>query len=1107
MSKALTVYKASAGSGKTFTLAVEYIKLLVKNPQSYRHILAVTFTNKATEEMKMRILSQLYGISKQLPESNDYMERILESTDLSAEQVSERAGLALHLLLHNYNYFRVETIDTFFQSVLRNLARELDLTANLRVGLNDTQVEEQAVDRLIDRLTHSDVMLQWILKYIMESISEDRSWNIIGQVKQFGRTIFRDYYKEHSLTLNQKLDEEGFLEGYMGQMRQIKKSAAEHMQQYADSFFDTLQSEGLSDSDLPYGKSGVAGFFYKLRNGQLDEGIVGARVADCQGDPSKWYKKSADNRDHIHALADSTLIPLLRQAMEDRPRQYRLFKSADLILRHLNQLRLLGSIERQVRLMNEEANRFLLSDTQQLLHSLIKDSDSPFIFEKIGTQLEHVMIDEFQDTSTVQWQNFKVLLEECMSHADTENLIVGDVKQSIYRWRSGDWRLLNAIDREFLHADQVMDILPLKTNYRSERNIIDFNNAFFTEAARQEYEQQQELYPSGSEQLRHAYADVAQDIPQKRAQNGYVNVQLLPANDYHEQMLATLGDAIAGLLERGVAPRQMAILVRTNRYIPLIADYLAEQMPQVPIVSDEAFRLDASTAVCLIVQAMQLLTHPDDILSKATVAKIYQRSVLGNKAADNELFIVGRPLDDLLPEAFVQHTDDLLQLPLYELAERLYSIFQLERLNEQSAYICAFYDQLNKFTQDESTDITAFIREWEETICAKTIQSTETDGIRILSIHKSKGLEFEHVIIPYCDWRLEHADILWCHPHEAPFDALPIVPVDYSGKQMMGTIFEHDYLDERLQNTVDNLNLLYVAFTRAEKSLFVIGRRDDKSSRSVLVQNVVTQLKLPNATLDGEEDAEAPLTFTYGNLVHSSPQERSVAMQSPTERSVAMQSPAELSGVLQSPQERIVAMPSKTSNVFLAPVTPKQLTLETFEPLTEFRQSNQSREFIEGDDQESSLSYIKMGSVLHEVFSTIRTTADIDRALQQLQHDGVLYDDEVTREKVSALLRKRLESPRVKDWFSDRWQLFNECKIIFFEDGVMKERRPDRVMTDGRETHVVDFKFGNPHEEYHEQVREYMSLLRSMQMPRVRGWLWYIYINKVEEVREDEDLD
>ena len=1076
MVKQLTVYKASAGSGKTFTLAVEYIKLLVKNPQNYSHILAVTFTNKATEEMKMRILSQLYGISKQLPDSNDYMERIQESTGLSVQQVSERAGIALHLLLHNYNYFRVETIDTFFQSVLRNLARELDLTANLRVGLNDTQVEEQAVDRLIDRLTHSDVMLQWILKYIMETISEDRSWNIIGQVKQFGRTIFRDYYKEHSQTLNQKLDEKGFLDAYMSQMRQIKKSAVEQMQQYADTFFDTLQSEGLSDSDLPYGKSGVAGFFYKLRNGQLDEGIVGSRVSDCMGDPTKWYKKSAVNREHIHTLADSTLIPLLGRAVTDRYQQYRLFKSADLILRHLNQLRLLGSIERQVRLMNEEANRFLLSDTQQLLHSLIKDSDSPFIFEKIGTQLEHVMIDEFQDTSTVQWKNFKVLLEECMSHVDTENLIVGDVKQSIYRWRSGDWRLLNAIDREFPHADTVMDILPLKTNYRSERNIIDFNNAFFTEAALQEYEQQRELYPSGAEQLKHAYADVAQEIPPKQEPNGYVNIQLLPSKDYNVQMLTSLGEAIGELLENGVLPQQMAILVRTNRYIPLIADYMAEQMPQIPIVSDEAFRLDASTSVCLLIQAMQLLTHPDDNLAKATVAKIYQRSVLGNNAADNELFIAGRQLDDLLPEAFTQQAAELQQLPLYELTERLYNIFQLDRLNEQSAYICVFYDQLNKFTLDESTDITAFIREWEETICAKTIHSTETDGIRILSIHKSKGLEFEHVIIPYCDWKLEHADILWCKPQEAPFDALPIVPVDYSGKQMMGTIFEHDYLDERLQNTVDNLNLLYVAFTRAEKSLFVIGRRDDKSSRSVLIQNVLSQLHLPNATLDGEEDAEAPLTFTFGTF----PQPESAKPET--------ESPA------------IKEHGKKNENVFLAPVTPVHITLETFEPQTEFRQSNQSRDFIEGDDQEPTLSYIKIGSVLHEVFSTIRTTDDINRALLRLQHDGVLYDDEVTREKVADMLRKRLESSRVRDWFSDRWQLFNECRILYFEDGIMKERRPDRVMTDGQETHVVDFKFGNPREEHLEQVREYMSLLRSMQMPHVRGWLWYVYKNKVVEV-------
>ena len=380
--KALTVYKASAGSGKTFTLATEYIKLLVKNPMSYRTILAVTFTNKATEEMKMRILSQLYGIWKQLPDSSDYMEHIVKSTGFSESQVSRQAGEALHQLLHNYSYFRVETIDTFFQSVLRNLARELDLTANLRIGLNDNQVEEQAVDQLIDSLTHTDVLLQWILKYIMETISDNHSWNIIGQVKQFGRTIFRDYYKEKSGELNKVITQKDFLPNYMSQLRQIRSDALQHMKEIGDHFFDVLASEGLSETDLSYGKTGVASFFRKLQNGQFDEGIIGSRVIDCKDDASKWCPKKSSRAEFIQSLADSTLMPILEQAIAEQPLQWKLYKSSDLTLRHLNQLRLLDSIEQKVRMMNDEANRFLLSDTQQLLHSLIKDSDSPFIFEK-----------------------------------------------------------------------------------------------------------------------------------------------------------------------------------------------------------------------------------------------------------------------------------------------------------------------------------------------------------------------------------------------------------------------------------------------------------------------------------------------------------------------------------------------------------------------------------------------------------------------------------------------------------------------------------------------------------------------------------------------------
>ena len=1077
MVKPLTVYKASAGSGKTFTLATEYIKLLVKNPTSYRNILAVTFTNKATEEMKMRILSQLYGIWKQLPDSDSYLQRIMEDTGYSEETISLRAGEALHHLLHNYNYFRVETIDSFFQSVLRNLARELDLTANLRIGLNDTQVEEQAVDQLIDSLTHTDVMLQWLLSYIMEKISDDRSWNIIGQVKQFGKTIFRDYYKEHSNLLKQKIEEKGFIEAYVKQLREIRKDAQERMKELSNSFFEILEAEGLTVDDFQYGKSGVAGFFLKLQNGQMDEGIVGNRVLDAMGDPTKWYAKKHPRAEAIYMVAEASLIPLLRNAIEERPRQYRLYQSADLTLRHLSQLRLLGSIEQKVRELNEEANRFLLSDTQQLLHALISTSDSPFIFEKIGTQLEHVMIDEFQDTSTVQWQNFKVLLQECMSHHHAENLIVGDVKQSIYRWRSGDWRLLNAIDREFPYADEMVEIRPLETNYRSERHIVDFNNAFFSEAARQEFARLEEENPEGAHQLQHAYADVRQQVPAHRKATGLVNIRLLPDEDYQEHTLSLLVETIQQLRQQGIALSDIAILVRTNKHIPTIADYFAVHLPDVRIVSDEAFRLDASVSVCLLVQALHLLTHPDDLLAKATVAKLYQRSVRCETVAEQDLLIKDRPLDELLPEAFTLHTSELLQLPLYELVERLYAIFDLQRLDEQSAYICAFYDQLNQFTQDNSTDIDAFVREWDETISRKTIQSDINNGVRILSIHKSKGLEFNHVIIPFCDWRLEMPDILWCEPGAEPFNALPIAPIDYSEKQMKGTIYESAYLDEHLQNTVDNLNLLYVAFTRAVHSLFVIGQRNSKSNRSALIENVLPEIKLDGAQLNGQDDEQEMIAFSYGSFEDSEGSGNAKESEAP-EKSKG------------------------STNVFLQPVTPEPITMESFAIKTEFRQSNRSRDFIAGDDEQHELNYIKMGSVLHEIFSTIHTTADIPQALLQMQTDGVLYDDEVTREKLTSMIKKRLEDNRIKDWFSDRWKIFNECTILQIgANGEVVERRPDRVISDGTETHVIDFKFGRPKAEYSEQVGEYMHLLSQMQMPNVRGWLWYVYSNKIEEVK------
>ena len=1073
MVKPLTVYKASAGSGKTFTLATEYIRLLVENPTSYRSILAVTFTNKATEEMKMRILSQLYGIWKALPESDSYLKVIEEKTGYPTQTIRERAGQGLYNLLHNYNYFRVETIDTFFQSVLRNMARELDLTTNLKIGLNDQQVEELAVDQLIADLSATDVLLQWILKYIMESISDEKSWNVISKIKRFGCTIFKDEYKNVSQALEQKMEEQGFFERYTTQLREIKKAAEERMKEIGESFFDTLEGEGLSIDDLSNKSRGIAGFFLKLQKGVFDPSIENASVANCLGNPGKWCANGHPQRDFIVSLAESVLGNILRFAVEERSRQWYLYKSADLTLRHLNQLRLLGSIEKKVRELNENNNRFLLSDTQQLLHALIEGSDSPFIFEKIGTQLEHVMIDEFQDTSTVQWQNFRVLLDEAMSHEGSSNLIVGDVKQSIYRWRSGDWRLLNDIEQQF-HEQQIIT-LPLKTNYRSEREVISFNNHFFRHATELEYLAQKELNMGEAEQLKKAYADVVQEIPENREDAGEVRVTLIPLKAYQEQTLQQVADTISALTARGVPQQAIAILVRINSQIPTIAQYFQNEMPEVNIVSDEAFRLDASAAVNLLVAALRLLTHPDDQLTKAAIIKLYHIDVLKEQTEDNELLLSTNDLDQLLPEAFLSQREQLLTMPLYELTERLHAIFELERLNEQSAYVFAFYDQLASYVSENTADIDSFLSTWEESLCGKTIQSKESNGVRILSIHKSKGLEYDYVICPFCDWQLEkpNGQILWCRPEEEPFSDLPIAPIDYSSKQMMGTIYERDYLHEHLQNTVDNLNLLYVAFTRAKKGLYAIGKRGAKNSRSVLIEQCLPLVaqEMPEAVISGLEDEKGMLVF------------EAKAQGSKTAAKDKQKTP--------------------NKNPFLQPAKPVDVDFHFMESRVDFRQSNRSQAFIEADesDETERLNYIQTGSVLHQIFSTIRTTDDIEDALKQLQFEGVLYDEQITPERITKMLRKRLQDQRVADWFSPHWTLFNECTILCTENGAVKEKRPDRVMTDGKKWVVVDFKFGSQKPEYLDQVREYMQLIRTMQPEaEVSGYLWFVYSNVIEEV-------
>ena len=1083
-SYALTIYKASAGSGKTFTLSVEYIKLLIKDPQSYRSTLAVTFTNKATEEMKLRILSQLYGIWKLLPDSKSYIDKIKEDLDVTEEYMSERAGIALHNIVHNYSYFRIETIDSFFQSVLRNLARELDLTANLRIELNDYQIERNAVDELINSLDENSELLTWIMEYIRENMDDDKDWNVIGNIKRFGENIFREYYKTNSKKLNERLLEEGFFKQYTTKLRQMRNEAEVEMQNEAAQFFDALNHNGIEIDDLNNGKNGPAGYFIKIKKGIYNNTIVTKRLQKVldEGSESSWVKQksSKETQDIVRELANSTLTPLVHHAEDVRQKNWYIYGSAVLTLRHLNQLRLLNSIENKVRMMNVEQNRFLLSDTHTLLHSLIRDTDSPFIFEKIGNYLENIMIDEFQDTSTVQWQNFKVLLEECMSHGEQQgNLIVGDVKQSIYRWRSGDWRMLNNIEREFPYLNSMLNVCSLDTNYRSSRRVITFNNAFFKRASELEYADQKSSTPdtSSPEQLKKAYSDVAQKVPSFRDNHGYVSINLLPNEDYRQQALQKTAEAVSLLLDSGANYSDIAILVRSNDIIQLIAEFFANELPDVKIVSDEAFRLDSSVSVNIIVNAMLWLTHPDNILAKAYIAKAYQTYVLEKSEQEtNKLLATAEGIDSALPCALIDKRNDLLTMPIFELAEQIYTLFNIGNIKGEDAYLYAFYDALTDFIANNTADIDSFVEEWNDSIAEKTIQASAIDGIRIITIHQSKGLEFEHVVIPFCDWTLEKGNTIWCTPQVEPYNELPLIPVDFSASQMKGTIYEFDYNEEHLQNCVDNLNLLYVAFTRAASSLFVIAQRDTPSSRSYIVEQAITDIKLEGSSLDGDpSDKKAELLFSYGELE-----------------------------IVETKAKK------KSDNIFTPEVENMNVDMATFSNKVEFKQSNKSRDFVADDDENTDdddrkqLSYIKTGKILHYLFSTINTTDDIDTSLAQLEMDGFIEESGTNIKRLRDMLHKRFSNRQVADWFSSRWTLFNECTILDYDAATdtVREHRPDRVMKDEKtgEVVIVDFKFGSPRPEYVEQVNRYKALTQNMGYPNVKGYLWFVYSNRIEEV-------
>ena len=1061
----LLVYKASAGSGKTFTLATEYIQLLIKNPRAYREILAVTFTNKATAEMKERILGQLNGIAIQDIHSDGYLRVIKEKTGFDEDLIRERAKEALNFIIHDYNRFRIVTIDSFFQSIIKNLSRELNLGANLNIELNSKEALNDAVDTIIDSLNQKEnqAMLNWILNYIKEQIDEAKKWNITKEIKKFGAKIFDETFIEKGDELRIKLKNPENIVQYRRKLDKMLKEQEDTMLKQANRFFEILEQNGLEESDLSFGRTGISSYFLKIANKKLTNDIFNPRAQKCLDDPSNWASKTNKRRKEIVTLASTTLIPLLEETEKMRKKANIIINTCLFSKKHINNLQLLDAIDQELHEENKQKNRFILSDTNALLHHFVTSDDSPFIFEKLGSSINHIMMDEFQDTSRLQWKNFKFLLLNGLSQGYS-SLIVGDVKQSIYRWRHSDWRILNSLNDK-------LEQFPIKsetlsTNRRSAGNIVRFNNLLFKDII-------STIQPK-DEGLQNAYKDVEQQ-PFKHPDKGFVQVTFLDSSntDYIQETCKLLIGTIDSLIKDGAKTKDIAILIRVNKHIPVIAEYFS-QYSNYRIVSNEAFELQSSTSIKMLIHALRYLIDSDQRIPRKQLLLDYLEHV--KKESVNKHEVLTNEMEELLPERFRNSMVQLRQMPLYDLLQELYSIFEINLIPDEDAYICAFFDKVMNYLKENSSDISSFLNYWDEELCTTKIPSGEIDGIRILSIHSSKGLEFKHVLLPFCDWEQEikpnQPHEIWVSPNEAPYNDFSILPIDYK-KDMAESLYHQDYLEEQKQLYVDNLNLLYVALTRAEQNLFIIGDYNSKKrykSVSDWIKSSMENLSLSQPDfihmVSGDQSDDKRIVYETGKVfIDKEDRDEYDSLNKVTKKPTSM-----------------------------------PISLHSYKNKIEFKQSNKSHEFITREISKRE-KYIEQGKLLHYVFSTIHTKKDVDLSISQLRMDGIIASNEQEKE-IRELTEKALNQPEVQEWFDGTKELFNECTILYKNnEGELLTKRPDRVMVIGKDAIIVDFKFGQRREEYVHQVQEYKDLMLQMGYLHIKGYLWYVFDQIIEEIK------
>lgn len=1086
----LNVYRASAGSGKTYRLTYEYIKMLLGRRDygcpadgdvaassykfydnynnAHRRILAVTFTNKATSEMKQRIVDELETLAHNT-EKSSYCKNLCNDFSCGVAQLQKNVTLVLQQLLHDFSYFNISTIDSFFQQVLRAFTREVGLQGGYEVEMDTDYVTMAAIDRMFDDLDNKPELLDWLLQYAEESIRNDGSWNIHDKsdIPELAKQLTSEVYKRHRDKLPQNNLQA--YKDYITTLTQYQVDMRNQIAQAAEVALHAVEANGISEEFFTRGW--IKSLDVLADAGCTDLGSkepMGKAVASFEKyyvDPDKWFAKTKLKKTPwtVEELIDLT-APILEPVAKVLDDTLISLRSVAPALKHIYSLGVLSTIDDNIMEYEQEHNTILLDKAPEILSGLINKSDAPFIYEKIGTRVAHYMIDEFQDTSDLQWRNFEPLVNESLAWRN-ENLIVGDVKQSIYRFRNSDWRLLHeGLDKyDYKLVNKGND-----TNWRSCANVVAFNNTFFKNAAQLLQGQLMQLKPAGVELctdtlINDIYAQVAQNIaPKHTTHGGHVEMHVVDApnkDTFVNRVNERIPEMLRNLLEKGFRQKDIAFLVRAGKdgraLVELLLSISSEYdgvLRNLRVVSDESLLITNAPPVKLILGILRYLQNPNYPINELVLAYEYDMITDGDAGRALMSYFDNRDSGTSINEELQTFIAEISAKPLFEMCEQIIHKFGLHKQPMYVAYLEAFQDVVINYCRNHSADLYSFLRWWDDTGSSATVKSPENiDAIKVCTIHKSKGLEYPVVIIPYGTWQLSTAgrgkalSIKWYEPDREPFNLLPVLPIDHKN-ELASTIFAQQYFEEVINEYVDCLNVLYVAFTRAAQELIVYTYPGNSNTTGSVIAGAINMPVVADDTDCDMIDLAAHIEEREGETVLEIGADwQPVYDDKPTAQMV---------------------------DVAYNVVVPTDSRL---------KQRTQSR----STSNDRKRNY---GILMHDILADIYTADDIVAVVQRCVREGRLKSKkaQMTEEKIRAFIAH----PMAQRWFSPQVRIVTETDIL--KSGT-KVHRPDRIVIDGDRVTVVDYKFGwIESDDYNTKVSEYMQLVRDMGYKQVDGCIWYV---------------